>query len=114
MRKNKSRQYRIRFGSISFSLITAQFVNESSSVGHLVATNWIVGAAILSRENSLNETDFYFTIKSFIIYANYDLEENKYEYFISREKKQQREDDYSLTDHVLSLVFLEKKKKTPE
>jgi len=46
--------YRMRFGSISFSLIIAQFVNESSSVGHLVATSWIDDAAILSKEKHVN------------------------------------------------------------
>jgi len=42
--------YRTRFGSISFSLIIAQFVNESSSVGHFVAINWIDIEDILSKK----------------------------------------------------------------
>lgn len=50
--------YRIRLGSISFSLITAQLVKESSSVGHLAAVSWkdwaAIGIAIWRRKRREN------------------------------------------------------------
>ena len=41
--------YRTRFGSMSFSLITAQLVKESSSVGHFVAVSCSAVVDILSK-----------------------------------------------------------------